>query len=184
MKTPFLTRLGRAHFSVGAALACAAVLSQLASGADAPSPVKLALFDFELEDASAGASLAGESPADIALLQQITGDARRLVAASGRYSLVDIAAADAEAVKGRWLRKCGGCDAGIAASLGAEQSFIGVVTRISRMEYTLQLQISDARTGTVVFNGESGLRMGADYSWGRGVASLLKSRLLDRQDQQ
>src|SRR5216683_5895706 len=79
-------------------LSCAALLPLLAAGADTPPPVKLAIFDFELEDFSAGGSPAGESPADTDLLKQITADARRLISEAGRYSLVDTGGADAEAV--------------------------------------------------------------------------------------
>src|SRR5471032_2635143 len=51
----------------GVLLLCAALLPAAARSADAPSPVKLAIFDFELEDLSAGP---GESPADTLLLKQ------------------------------------------------------------------------------------------------------------------
>jgi len=68
--------------------------------------------------------------------------------------------------------------------LGAEQSLVGVVKRISRMEYTVRFQIRDARTGAILANEESGLRMGADYSWSRGAAELIKSRLLASAAQQ
>jgi len=52
------------------------------------------------------------------------------------------------------------------------------------MEYTVRFQIRDARTGAVVSNEESGLRMGADYSWSRGAAELVKDRLLASAAQQ
>ncbi|MGH6868286.1 MAG: DUF2380 domain-containing protein, partial [Methylocella sp.] len=67
--------------------------------------------------------------------------------------------------------------------LGADQSLIGIVTRISRMEYTVRFQIRDARDGAVIFNKQTDLRMGANYSWDRGVAWLIKNRLLNSQDQ-
>jgi uncharacterized protein DUF2380 len=179
VKFGFLARSGRAPlFCVAALLSCAALPHAFA---DTSLPVKLAVFDFELDDLSAGAPLADETPADTTLLKQITGDARRLLEQSGRYSLVDTGGADVEAVKGRSLRRCNGCDAGIALKVGAEQSLVGIVTRISRTEYMVRLQISDARTGAVISNSQSGLRMGADYSWSRGVASLIRDRLLDSQ---
>jgi uncharacterized protein DUF2380 len=183
MKIGFLARRDRTPQSrVAALLLCAVLSPALAAGAASSPPAKLAIFDFELEDLSAGASPTDESQADAVLLKQITSDARRMIEESGRFSLVDTSGADAEAVKGRWLRKCNGCDAGIAAKLGAEQSFLGVVTRISRTEYMVRIQISDTRTGAVISDSQTGLRMGADYSWGRGVASLIKSRLLNSQD--
>jgi hypothetical protein len=179
MTIGFLTRrAGTPRSCVAALLLCAVLPSASPAAADTLTPVKLALFDFELEDQSAGASLAQESQADTDLLKQVTDDARKLIAESGRFSLVDTSGA----AKGRSLHSCNGCDAGIAAKLGADQSFIGIVTRVSRTEYMIRIQITDARTGAVISNDQSGLRMGADYSWGRGVASLIKSNLLKSED--
>ncbi|MGH6795458.1 MAG: DUF3280 domain-containing protein, partial [Methylocella sp.] len=141
--------------AIGAFLFCAASLPAFATSAGTPPPVKLAIFAFELEDFSAGGQLIGESPADTAQLKLATVEARRLIVQSGRYSLVDVSGADAEAVKAHSLRKCNGCDAGIAFKLGADQSLIGIVTRISRMEYTVRFQIRDARDGAVIFNKQT-----------------------------
>jgi len=116
-------------------------------------------------------------------LKSVTNEARRLIAQSGRYTLVDISSADAPAVKEHRLRKCDGCEAAIALKLGAGQSLIGIVTRISRIEYTVRFQIRDAQTGAVISNKQTDLRMGANYSWSRGAAWLIKNRLLDSQDQ-
>jgi hypothetical protein len=159
----------------------AAALAAPGTRAATPSPIQLAVFDFELEDFSAGADSAGESPDDKTQLAIATAEARRLLGQSGRYRLIDISASDAEPVKTHSLRSCG-CDAGIASKLGADQSLVGVITRISRTEYTVQVQIRDAQTGTVVFKKLSDLRMGANYSWSRGAASLIESDLLAKTD--
>jgi hypothetical protein len=184
MTIVFLSRRGRAlSFSAGALLLCATLLPAFAASAGTSPPLKLALFDFELEDFSAGGSLLATNPADSETLKRVTDEVRQLIAQSGRYTLVDIGSADAEAVKAHSLRNCDGCDAGIALKLGAEQSFVGIVTRISRTEYTVRFQIRDARTGAVILNKQTDLRMGADYSWSRGAAWLIKNRLLASQDQ-
>jgi hypothetical protein len=165
----------------GALCLFAAALSPvLAESASPAHPVKLAIFDCELEDFSAGASVTKGSPADKAPLEHVTGEIRRLMAASGRYSLIDTRSTDAGTMKAHELRTCGGCEAGIALKLGAEQSLIAVVTRVSRTDYTIALQIRDAKTGTIIANKQSGLRMGADYSWSRGAAALIKEHLLDQ----
>jgi hypothetical protein len=122
------------------------------------------------------------SQADAARLGEITGEIRELFADSRRYTLVDVANADAAAAKTHALRYCDGCDAGIALKLGAAQSFLGIVKRISRMEYTVRFQIRDSRTGAVIAQADSGLRMGADYSWGRGAMQLIKDRVLQSRD--
>jgi hypothetical protein len=99
------------------------------------------------------------------------------LAQSGRYSLIDTNGVDAEPVKKRSLRSCDGCDAGIALKLGAEQSFIGLVTRVAQTEYYVSLRITDARTGKVV-NQQTAFFTGADDAWASGVRMLIKHGVL------
>jgi hypothetical protein len=169
--------------SVITALLCAALLVTFEAAA-AAAPIKLAIFDFELEDFSAGVSSADPAPSDAAHLSNVTAMVRQLFAQSGRYMLIDVDKVEAPAVKSHTLRDCDGCDAEIALQLGAEQSLVGVVSRISRTEYVVQFQVRDARTGTVVAAADSGLRMGADYSWSRGATRLIEDRLLQRRPEQ
>lgn len=143
-----------------------------------PGPTALAVFDFELEDYSAGAAADGAVPEDAAKLAAVAEAVRRRLAKSGRYTLVDTAAADAPAAKAHALHDCDGCDAAIARPLGAGQSLVGVVRRISRTEYMIRFQIRDTATGAVVTEAKSGLRMGADYSWDRGAVRLVEDQLL------
>ena len=143
-----------------------------------PSPIKIAVFDFELDDFSGGAGIAGDKAADLAQLDRATSEVRRLIVQSGRYDLVDVASAEGDGVKSRSLRQCNGCEAAIALKLGADQSFVGVVRRISRTEYAVQFQIRDAHTGAMILARQSDLRIGADYSWNRGAAALISSSLL------
>jgi hypothetical protein len=145
-----------------------------------PAPIKLAIFDFEYEDFSAAAAAGGATAAELVQLDATTKMVRDNFAKAGRYSLIDVAAADAPAVKTRDLHDCNGCDAPIALGLGADQSFVGVVRRISRTEYTVRFQIRDTKTGTVLTDEDSGLRMGADYSWSRGARRLVLDRLLEK----
>jgi hypothetical protein len=143
----------------------------------AAEPIKIAVFDFELEDLSA--AVAGTPESDVTQLASVTDSVRQLFAQSDRYTVVDVGNVEARAVKAHTLRECDGCDAGLAATLGAEQSLVGVVSRISRTEYVVKFRIRDARTGGVVSEGDSGLRMGADYSWARGATRLIKERVLE-----
>ena len=159
--------------------ACAiALFAALAARAD-PATVKLALFDFELKDFSGGAGIAGDPAADLKHLDDVTSMVRQLIAASGRYALVDVAGAEGEGVKDRSLRECHGCEAAIAEKLGADQSFLGIVTRITRTDYVVSFLIRDARTGAVILTRTSDLRIGADYSWDRGARALIRDHLLD-----
>lgn len=141
----------------------------------APAPVTLAVFDFELEDTTA-ASAGASATSDASYLADVTASVRESLGQSGRYRIVDVGG---EAAKAHALRDCGGCEAAIAQSLGADQSLIGVVRRVSRTEYTLGFQVRDTRTGAVLARGDSGLRMGADYSWKRGAVRLVSDRLIE-----
>jgi hypothetical protein len=161
-------------------LLCSGFLVTFEAGAAALAPIKLAMFDFELEDFSAGASSAGTASSDVTQLAKVTEMVRQLFAQSERYRLIDVGGVDAPAARTHTLRDCNGCEADIALKLGAQQSLVGVVSRISRTEYVVKFQVRDARTGTVVAAGDSGLRMGADYSWSRGAARLVKDQLLER----
>ena len=146
----------------------------------APSPVKMAVFPFELEDFSAAAAYVPPDDIDREQLRLSTEEARRLIAASGRYQLVDVSAVNEEAAKAGKLRDCDGCEARIAAGLDADQSMIGIVTRITRMEYAVTYKIRDARSGALVDVKQTDLRMGANVAWSRGARWLIENRLLER----
>jgi uncharacterized protein DUF2380 len=142
-------------------------------------PIKIAVFDFELEDLSG----TGASPVEANYLAQATEEAKRKLVGSGRYTIVDTGAADLAAAQGHGMRNCRGCDGAIATKLGADQDIVGVVTKISMTEYTVTVQVSDARRGAAINTFTTGLRMGADYSWVRGVTWLMKNRVLASREQ-
>jgi hypothetical protein len=152
--------------------------------ADAVGPVKLAVFDFELEDFSGGAGIIPESDQDREQLRLATETVRRLLTESGRYSLVDVSQADSPDVTAHSLHKCDGCDVPIARKLGADQSLVGIVTRITRTDYAVTFKLRDARTGASIAVEQTDLRIGANYSWNRGAAWLIKNRLLEKQARQ
>ena len=165
-------------------LAPVIVLSALAVAGSAetaaPSPTKIAVFPFELEDFSAGAAYVPPDDIDREQLRLSTEEARRLMAASGRYQLVDVSAVNDQATKAGKLRDCDGCDARIAAGLNADQSMIGIVTRITRMEYAVTYKIRDVRSGALVDVKQTDLRMGANVAWSRGARWLIENRLLEQ----
>jgi Protein of unknown function (DUF2380) len=151
----------------------------VAEAAGSP-PIKLAVFPFELEDVSAGAGTSPPDEIDREQLRLSTEEARRLIAGSERYQLVDVSAVnDPTATTGN-LRNCEGCEARIAAGLDADQSLIGVVARISRTEYAVTFKLRDARSGALVDTEQTDLRMGANVAWSRGARWLVQNRLLER----
>ena len=142
--------------------------------------VRLALFPFELEDFSAAAAYIPPDDIDREQLRLSTEEARRLIAQSGRYQLVDVGAVNDEAAKAGKLHDCDGCEARIAAGLNADQSMIGIVTRISRTDYAVTYKIRDAKSGAIVDVEQTDLRAGANSAWSRGARWLIQRRLLEQ----
>jgi hypothetical protein len=146
-----------------------------------PAVVKLAVFDFELEDATPAAALLGQITRNEAAMEKVSVDARQMLAKSGRYLLIDVSDSNAQPVREKSLRNCEGCEAGIALEAGAEQALIGVVRRITQTDYYVQIQITDARTGKVL-NQQSANFAGGPDGWASGVRMLLKHQVLVFED--
>ena len=143
-----------------------------------PLPVKLALFAFELDDRSAAGGLIAKDAIDDGNLRKATEEARKALTASGRYEVVDTAPVASEMASAGGVQRCNGCEAALGERLGAERSMVGLFARVSRTEYTLQIVVRDTRTGAILSNAFSGLRMGANYAWPRAVASLIDDKIL------
>ena len=139
-----------------------------------PPVIKLAVFDFELDDVSPAASLLGQTTSSKAAMDRVTQEARRVLAESGRFILVDVGKVDAEPAKSR---NCNGCENDIAAQAGAEEALIGVVRRVTQTDYYVQLQISDARTGKILDQQGANFAGGPD-GWASGVRMLIKHQVL------
>jgi hypothetical protein len=170
----------RIAFVIAPVLVLAGAAITKAAEPVAPSPIKIAVFPFELEDFSAAAAYISPDDVDREQLRLSTEEARRLIAESGRYRLVDVSAASDEVAKAAKLHDCGGCEAKIAASLDADQSLIGIVTRISRTDYAVTYKIRNARSGELVDVEQTDLRAGANSAWSRGARWLIQRRLLEQ----
>jgi hypothetical protein len=140
-------------------------------------PVRLAVFDFELEDTSPASSLLGKTTSSATVMDKVSNEARRMLAQSGRYSLIDVSKADSRPVAEKSLRHCDGCEAGVALQLGAEQSLLGVVTRVTQTDYYVLIEIRDARTGKLVNQQEANFA-GGDDGWASGARMLIKHQIL------
>jgi hypothetical protein len=147
-----------------------------------PPVVKLAVFDFELDDVSPAASLLGQTTSNEATMEKVSSEARRMLAESGRFILVDVSKIDAEPVRAKSLRNCNGCEDGIALQAGAEQALTGVVKRVTQTDYYVLVQISDAQTGKVINQQDANFAGGPD-GWASGVRMLLKHQVLAPSDE-
>ena len=150
--------------------------------ADDAEPIRIAVFDFELDDRSAGGGIIEPDAVDLENLAKSGEQARRLLEASGRYSLVDASGAEDALAAAGGIGHCKGCEAALAKALGAERSMAGLIARVARTEYTIQIVVRDAHTGEILSNDFTGLRLGANYSWPRGVKQLVKTQVLPATD--
>jgi hypothetical protein len=181
MKERAVTASTLAYRVLAASLAAAStVLAIETRPCAAADPIKIAVFDFELNDRSAGGGVIAQDEVDAENLRKSTAEARRMLAASGRYGVVDTGGVAASVASAGGLQHCNGCDGPLARQLGADQSMVGIVTRVNRTEYAVQIVVRDAETGAVLSNEFTGLRMGANYAWPRGVKWVME-RILPRQ---
>jgi hypothetical protein len=75
----------------------------------APRPIRIAVFDFELEDKSAGGGIIPLDEKDLSYLKQSTEEAKRLLSESGRFEVIDTSG-----VSERNLVSCGRCEGPLA----------------------------------------------------------------------
>jgi len=149
-----------------------------AAGSEQQGPaVKIAVFDFELEDNSPSAVLLNQSDPHAATMAKVTAAAREQLTLSGRYSLVDVSKADAKEVRDGTLRRCNGCEAGIARQLGADESLVGIVRPVTQTDYYVLVVIRDARTGKVLDQQEANIA-GDESGWPSGARMLIKHQVL------
>ena len=162
-------------------LICSIILATcaLAPFAQAEIRPKLAVFDLELDDFSAGGPLAGESAAETERLARMSKLARELLAQSGLFEVVDASVSENAEAKAHWLRKCNGCEAAAAREFGADLAFLGFFRKISVMEQMLEFHIRDARTGELVNLSHTDYRGETDESWRRALTWLIRYRLVE-----
>jgi hypothetical protein len=145
---------------------------------DAPqTPIAIAVFDFELDDATPASSLLHQTTSGAAALQKATDAARRALSRSGRYRVITPTNAPSTSPQPAHLQDCNGCEAAMALQLGARQSMIGVVRRATQTDYYLAIGIRDARTGKLV-NQQAANFAGGEEGWASGVRMLLDHQVL------
>lgn len=164
-------------------LACASALFLAMMLALAPLParakdkIQLAVFGFELIDSSLQGDIEGQNADDLARLTMIEEDLKRILTESGRYEMVDVAAA-ADAVEAAgYLHGCNGCEAKIADQLGADQALIGWVQKVSNLILNLNVGIREADSKRKVFAASVDIRGNTDESWRHGIRYLIKRKL-------
>jgi len=151
-----------------------------ARNTEAP-PVKIAVFAFELEDSSPSAVLLSEPEAAAHTMEKVSNAARDELAHSGRYLVIDASKVDAKSVGQKTLGDCGGCEVAIAQRLGAQQSLIGLVRKVTQTDYYVVVRIRDARSGKILVEEEANFA-GDEQGWASGVRMLIRHQVLSAED--
>ena len=112
-------------FAAGLAAAVAIFATQPFAAAEVE-PTKIAVFEFELKDTSAGGGVIAADAIDTENLKKSTDEARRVLSELGRYSVVDTSSVAGEVTSAGGIQACDGCDGPLAKQLGADQSMVGV----------------------------------------------------------
>jgi hypothetical protein len=157
-----------------------AFASVYASDARSP-PLKIAVFDFEVEDSSPSAVLESKPEAVASTMEKVSNAARDELAHSGRYLVIDASKVDAKSVGQKTLTDCGGCEAAIAERLGAQQSLIGLVRKVTQTDYYVVVRIRDARTGKILDEEEANFA-GDEAGWASGARMLIRHQVLPAKD--
>ncbi len=132
-----------------------------------------AVFGFELDDTSLQGEMQGPAAADRARLARLDAQLLESLARSGRYA--PFAAADPA---GPALRNCGGCETATARRLGAQVAITGWVQKVSNLILNINLVVRDVASGRRLAAGSVDIRGDTDDSWTRGLAYLLRNRIL------
>lgn len=156
-----------------------ALLGSAALAGDSPAkPIpKIAVFDFELEDLSAASVILGQGTTSSASLSRVTQMARDAMSKSAHYDVIDPTRAAAKIPPHTALKDCDGCESQAALELGADESLIGVVRRVSQTDYYVIVQIRDAHTGRVLAQEAANFAGGED-GWASGVRMLINHQVL------
>ena len=161
-------------FGLIRSVVAAAALVFALPAARADEPARVAYFGLLLIDMSAGtASAAEEARREVAEVQ-----IAETLAESGRYAFVDTAPVAAKAALYSNLAHCNGCDAALAQELGADLALTAEIQKTSNLILSISIYLRDAKTGALIGGGSADIRGNTDESWRRGVAYILKHRIL------
>lgn len=149
-------------------------LALTAPGLASAAPAEAAYFGFNLINTS-------QEPVDDAeraRLAQVEARLREGLTEAGRYAFVDVAPVAKKAGLYENLAHCNGCDAALAAELGADVAITAEVQKTSNLILHMSVYIRDAATGDLVGGGSADIRGNTDETWLRAVNYILRNRIL------
>ncbi len=134
---------------------------------------RIAVFGFDMVNTSPAPTTSEET----ARLDRLDGELRNALAASGRYTVVDIGPVRAQLASGPAIRGCNGCELDYGRKLGAQLIAFGWVQKVSNLILNINLVIEDT-TGRKLHADSVDIRGNTDESWDRGLRWLLRERVL------
>jgi len=138
----------------------------------------VAVFDFELIDSSLEGEIRGPRPDEQERLARAGDQLRSRLRESGRFSVIDLAPAAAEA-RASNLQACGGCDTRLAGRLGAELAVTGTVQKVSNLILNMNIYVREVQSGKLIAAMSADMRGNTDESWSRALEWLVRNRFLD-----
>ena len=150
----------------------------LASATAAQAGPKVAIFPFELIDASLEGQYIGPRPDDASRLKLATEELRKLAARDAGYEVLDLGALASEIEQSTPLYKCNGCQVDYARRAGAQLAITATVLKVSNLLLTFHIYVSDVSTGNLTKLWHVEVRGNTDESWLRGVRRLVADGLV------
>ena len=161
----------------GVAIAC--LLANLVSAAHASDLETVAIFPFELLDSSQeGEIILKVRPEETQRLELMSQSLAERLVASKRYQIADTAPIAAELKSASPIYKCNGCEVDLAKKSGADTAILGLVQKFSDTLLSVNVQVLDAKTGTVKNSFTVGMQGNTDEAWLRGVSYIVRNRMM------
>jgi hypothetical protein len=150
-------------------------------GEAAQAAERIVIFPFDLllqkkeEDFFYGASK--PSPDEQRRLAASLEQLRGLIAAEGRYEIVDIAPFAKEIEEAAPLYDCNGCELDLAKKIGSDVAVVSVVDKASDTLLNMQINIVNVATGATLKRGSVVIQGNTDEAWARAVKWIHKNKL-------
>jgi hypothetical protein len=153
------------------------VFCSLASANAALAVPKVAVLPFDIRDAEIeGDPFAKPKDTDIARMQLVAEELKKLMETSKKYEVVDLAPYASDIEKASPFNKCDGCEVEIAKKAGADLAVTGFVDKLSDALISLQLFARDVATGEMKKTMSAEIRGNTDELWLHGIRYLWKNR--------
>jgi hypothetical protein len=140
-------------------------------------PRSVAIFDFEFIDTSLEGAVNGPRADEQTRVRRLDQQLRNRLKQSEQFQIIDTTSVAGKAHNSN-LQACGGCDADLANSLGADWAITGTVQKVSNLILNINLYVRDAKTRKLIANMSADMRGNTDESWSRTLDWLLRNRLL------